>query len=417
MRKRPAPALLFPGQGSQRPGMGRALLERHAEARAAVEEAGDAIGADLARLLRDGSMEELTRTEIAQPAILAVSVAMYRVYRGSLGGPPPGWLAGHSLGEFSALACAGALPLGDAARLVQARGRLMAEAARRQPGGMAAALGIAPERAEAICREIAADGRFGVVVPANYNAAAQTVLSGHFPALEEAARLVREAGGSTVRLAVGGAFHSPLMASAAAAFGEELSAARLGSPLLPVLSGVTGRRMPGSAAALAELLQRQLTAPVRWTAVMAKLAELGARAAVEAGPGAVLQRLAAGSGIRVLAMDEEAALGELEETLRRGRCLSYLEGCLAVAVGTRSEEDDLLVYRREVEAPYRELEQLLQAAEAEPSAPVDAARLEQAESLLGRLLAGKGLPEAERRERLSRLAAAHGRRPVEAEAR
>ncbi|QJC51352.1 ACP S-malonyltransferase [Paenibacillus albicereus] len=416
MNKRLAPALLFPGQGSQHPGMGRQLMEHHPEARAAIEESGDAIGTDLVRLLRDGSMEELTRTELAQPAILAVSVAAYRVYRGSLQGPPPCWLAGHSLGEFSALACAGALALGDAVRLVQARGRLMAEAARRQPGGMVAALGIAPERAEAICREVTESRRFGVVVPANYNSASQTVLSGQLPALEEAERLVREAGGSAARLAVGGAFHSPLMATAREAFGEELSAVRLAPPLLPVLSSVTGKRMPDTESGLAELLQRQLTAPVRWTAVMAKLAAAGASEAVEAGPGGVLKRLAAGTVLRVLAMEEDGEREELAHRIRRRRMLSFLEGCLAVAVGTRNEEGDALVYSREVEAPARELERLLREAESAPAVP-DGDRLEQAERLLGRVLAGKRMPEGERLERVARLAAAHGLRPVATGAR
>ncbi|MBA2629443.1 MAG: ACP S-malonyltransferase, partial [Thermoleophilaceae bacterium] len=305
-------ALLFPGQGSQAVGMGRALAQAHPVAGDAFAEADAVLGFPLSALLFEGPPDELTRTANAQPALLAHGVAAARVLVEL--GARPRIAAGHSLGEFSALVVAGALSFESALRAVRRRGELMAAAGEARPGTMAAVLGLDDAAVAALCAEASA-GR-EVVVPANLNAPRQVVVSGDVAAVARAGELARARGAKRVLpLQVSGAFHSPLMAPVA----EGLRAALEGVPVedarFPVVSNVTAEPVV-EAGEIRRLLVAQVTSPVRWNESMARMVKLGYADFVECGPGRVLTGLARRvPGVRsALAVGEpgdvEAALAE-----------------------------------------------------------------------------------------------------------
>ncbi|MGI8497639.1 MAG: ACP S-malonyltransferase [Gemmatimonadaceae bacterium] len=281
--------LLFPGQGSQKSGMGKDLATAFPEARAVFEQADDALGRPLSALCFGGPEEELTSTENAQPALLAHGAAAWAVVRTRLAAHVRA-AAGHSLGEFTAYHAAGALTLRDALRLVRRRGELMLESGRRRPGAMAAILGASESIVEAACSRATSES--GTVVPANYNTPEQLVISGEIDAVERAMELCREGGAKrALRLNVSGAFHSPLMEVASAGLREALAATPMGPVAFPVYSNVTS--LPArDVADTRRLLHRQLTSPVRWTDEVRQLVEARPDALfVEVGPGAVLSNL------------------------------------------------------------------------------------------------------------------------------
>lgn len=272
---------LFPGQGSQRPGMA-AWITRHPAAKEVFRRADELLDLPLTALCVEGSAEELRATDITQPAVVATSLALVAVRRER--GELPDAVAGHSLGEFTALAVAGVLDADAVLTLVRLRGRLMAEAARRSGGAMAAIIGLPSEQVEALC----ARARSGIVVVANQNQPTQTVVSGEVAAVAEVAEAARAAGAAkVVRLPVGGAFHSPLMADAAAEFATELARHPLHPPLLPVLSPATAGYLRDPAATAAAL-RGQLLAPVRWVDTIRRAVADGYTTLTELGPGTVL---------------------------------------------------------------------------------------------------------------------------------
>ncbi|AHG90808.1 malonyl CoA-acyl carrier protein transacylase [Gemmatirosa kalamazoonensis] len=282
--------LLFPGQGSQTPGMGRDLAEAHAAAREVFAAVDDALGAPLSGLCFEGPAEELTLTHNAQPALLTHGAAVWATVRDALG-PHVRAAAGHSLGEFTAYHAAGALDLGDAARLVRRRGELMFRSGEERPGAMAALLGDPTRPVEEICDEASRDA--GLVVPANYNSPGQLVISGEVAGVERAMELAKAAGvRRAMRLNVSGAFHSPLMAPAQAGLREALDATDMRDADVPVYANVNAEPVT-SAARARDLLAQQLVSPVRWIDVVRALAERHPDALfVEMGPGAVLSGLA-----------------------------------------------------------------------------------------------------------------------------
>jgi len=287
--------LVFPGQGSQKPGMAKDLVERFPEAREVFERADAALGFKLSTLCFEGPAEELMLTHNAQPALLAHSAAVWAVLKGRLRADVRG-ASGHSLGELSAYYATGALPLEEALRLVRTRGELMYAAGQAVPGAMAAILGSPSRTIEEICTEASAHG---VVVPANYNNLEQIVISGEVAAVEAAMAIAKEAGAKkAMRLQVSGAFHSPLMASATAGFATALDAAHWRDPSVPVWSNVTAEAV-GDADTAKPLLLQQLTAPVRWVEVVRNIAaRFPGTTFLELGPGTVLSGL-----IRRLAPD------------------------------------------------------------------------------------------------------------------
>ena len=278
---------LFPGQGSQRVGMGRDLAAAFPVARRTFEEADARLDMSLSRLCFEGPEETLVQTEHAQPAIVTASVAAYRVLEETTGLRPVA-LSGHSVGEWSALVAAGALSLGDAVAAVRERGRLMQSAVPEGVGAMAAIMGLESDVVSALCAD-AAGGE--VVVVANFNGGGQLVVAGHARAVDRLVALAGARGGKTRRLAVSGPFHSPLMAPAGAALARFIRSLDFRAPKLTVVSSVDGRAVRG-AEELPDLLARQLTSPVRWEEAVRRLAALDATVALETGPGRVLCGLA-----------------------------------------------------------------------------------------------------------------------------
>ncbi|MFI5233975.1 MAG: ACP S-malonyltransferase [Gemmatimonadales bacterium] len=280
--------LLFPGQGSQKPGMCKDVAEAFPAAREAWARADGALGTTLSTLAFEGPADELTQTHNAQPALLTHGAAIWAVVKDKVA-PRVRGAAGHSLGELTAYHAAGALPLEDAVRLVRKRGELMYETGTTRPGTMAAILGELQRPIEEICRDASAAGE---VVPANYNTAEQVVVSGEIGGVEKAMELAKAAGAKrAVRLGVSGAFHSPLMQPAAAGLQTALAAASFSPAAWPVYSNVTAKPVTAPTDARA-LLLTQLTSPVRWVEVVQAMAAAHPGALfVEMGPGNVLTGL------------------------------------------------------------------------------------------------------------------------------
>ena len=279
-------AFIFPGQGAQYSGMGRELFERHAEARAVFEEADRVLGYPLSSLCFNGPEEELKITANTQPAILTVSIAACRVLQSR--GLRPDMVAGHSLGEYSALVNAGALNFADAVALVRHRGRYMQEAVPAGAGAMAALLGLEFAAVAAVC-ERAAQGQ--VVAPANLNSQTQIVIAGHQEAVERAVNLAKESGARrAILLQVSAPFHCALLEPAEKRLGPELDSCAFADPQCPVVTNVDARLVT-TAAAARDALKRQVSRPVRWQESVEKMLAEGVSAFVELGPGKVLSGL------------------------------------------------------------------------------------------------------------------------------
>ena len=284
-------AFVFPGQGSQFPGMLAELAAAHPVVGDAFAEASAGAGVDLWALSREGQEDTLNRTEFTQPALLAAGVACWRVWQ-QLGGPSPALLAGHSLGEYAALVAAGALSLHDGARLVRKRGQLMQDAAPAGTGAMAAVLGAEDATVIEACREASGDE---VVVPANFNSPGQVVIGGHAAAVDRALALLAERGvRKAVKLAVSVPSHTPLMREAGNRLSETMAALRWHEPKLPVVQNVDAEVHDGIQS-IRDALVRQVYLPVQWTGCVQALAERGVTRIAECGPGKVL----AGLGKRI----------------------------------------------------------------------------------------------------------------------
>ena len=311
-------AFVFPGQGSQYVGMGKALYEASEAARRVFEQADQTLGFGLTRLMFEGPNEELEDTINAQPAILTLSVACLAALREKwqeLGrAVQPVFVAGHSLGEYTALVAAEVLDFTDALRLVRERGRLMKETGQHQPGGMAAVVGLEREVLEAICREAS---ERGIIVLANANCPEQMVISGELTALDRAVELARERGASAVvPLRISIASHSPLMQQAAIQLAEIIAALSLRDPVTPIVASIQGQVLT-TAEDIRQHLAVQLCRPVEWTKSVREMIESGVDTFVEIGPGQVLSGLLrrCDRSIRAVSVGDPAGLRKLEETL------------------------------------------------------------------------------------------------------
>ncbi|MBA2536664.1 MAG: ACP S-malonyltransferase [Actinobacteria bacterium] len=309
MERRPMKlAFCFPGQGSQDVGMGLAFAERFPEARAVYDEAAEAVGFDVARLCFEGPIEELTKTELQQPALVATSLACLRAVETR--GVRPDYVIGHSVGEYSALAASGAMTDRDAVALVHARGAATAEAARNHPGAMAAVLGLEDAVVEELCADV------GNVWPANYNCPGQLVVSGETTAVDRVLEKAADRGARrTVKLRISGAFHSPLVAGAVERLRPAVEAVGWKDPSPPFMSTVTAKLEP--AERIAAILLDQLTGPVRFTHAVRELVAEGVGTFVEIGPGQVLSGLLrrCDRSLRTVSVGDPEGLVKLEETL------------------------------------------------------------------------------------------------------
>lgn len=299
-------ALLFPGQGSQRVGMGRDLAIKYDVARRVYEEADEVLGFALSKLCWDGPEDELTLTKHTQPAILATSIAVFRVLRDR--GLQFDIVAGHSLGEWSALVAAGALELRDAVRLVHLRGAAMQDAVPVGEGAMAALMGLDLAAARGVCERASQPGE--PAEAANLNGAGQIVISGHAAAIDRAITEAKAAGAKrAVKLAVSAPFHCSLMKPAAERLAAALEGVAVTTPAVPVVANVTAEPTQDPAR-IRELLVQQVTAPVRWEESVQAIAKLGVTRAYELGSGSVLKGLVK----RIAETIETTTIGEPHET-------------------------------------------------------------------------------------------------------
>lgn len=274
-------AYVFPGQGAQFPGMGKELYENNAQAKALFDKANEILGFDITKIMFEGTAEELKQTKVTQPAVFLHSVILAKVM-----GIEPAAVAGHSLGEFSALVAAEALSFEDGLRLVAKRAMAMQKCCESQPGGMAAILNLDDSVVEQVCSEID-----GVVVAANYNCPGQLVISGDDSSVDLACSKLKEAGARrALRLPVGGAFHSPLMEAARAELEEAIAQVEFKTPICPIYQNVDAKAQNDPEIIKANLIA-QLTAPVRWTQIVKGMVADGMEQFVELGPGSVLQGL------------------------------------------------------------------------------------------------------------------------------
>lgn len=275
-------AYVFPGQGSQFPGMAKALYEGNAKGKELLEKANDILGFRITDIMFEGTPDDLKATRVTQPAIFLHSVVLAKCYEGFR----PDMVAGHSLGEFSALAAAEAISFEDALRLVYIRATQMLLCCEKVPGTMAAIVGLPDEKVEKICSSCE-----GIVIPANYNCGGQVVISGEKTAVEQACEKAKAEGAKrTLPLAVSGAFHSPLMEPARVELGKAIEETRIVEPICPIYQNVSAQAVTDPQTIKKNLLA-QLTSPVRWTQSVRNMLADGADYFMEIGPGTVLQGL------------------------------------------------------------------------------------------------------------------------------
>ena len=280
-------AFVFPGQGSQTVGMLDAMAAKYPSILASFEEASDAIGFDLWAVVKEGPLEDLNHTAITQPAMLTASVAIWREYLNQ-GGETPALMAGHSLGEYSALTCAGVFSLGDAAKLVHERGNFMQEAVPDGAGSMAAIIGLADEKVVELCEEVA-EGQ--VVAAVNFNSPGQVVIAGHAEAVRRAIKACKPKGARMgMPLPASVPCHCSLMLDAAEKLAEQLAATTMSEPSIPVINNIDVVA-ESDTKAISNALIRQLSGPVRWTETVQLLQKEGVETLVECGPGKVLSGL------------------------------------------------------------------------------------------------------------------------------
>jgi len=311
-------AMLFPGQGSQSPGMGKDLAENFSVARRVFEEADDALGFSISRLCFEGPAEELQLTENTQPSILAVSIAAFRALE-STGTPAPAFVAGHSLGEYSALVAAGVLDLSDALRTVRMRGRYMQEAVPVGTGAMAAVMGGELADVQRVCAEASGDEVCSI---ANINSPGQLVIAGHATAVDRAIELLKGVA-KVKKLNVSAPFHCALMKPAQDRLAADLDRLNFKEPKFPIVTNVDAR-ITTAPEELRDSLIRQVSAPVRWVESMELLVQNGVGTAVEVGPGKVLS-------------------GLMRKTSRDTKCLNVEDAASLEAANTALAARDVLV--------------------------------------------------------------------------
>lgn len=394
-------ALLFPGQGSQYIGMGKSLADRFPMAKRTFEEADDVLKINLSSLCFEGELFKLTRTEYTQPALLTASVAAYRVYMDEIG-LKPDFAVGHSLGEFSALTCSGAISFADTLQIVRHRGQLMQEAVTNGLGVMTAIGQADRKQVEELCEQISTKEK--PVVIGCYNAPEQLVLSGHQEAVNKVAAELLGIEGVTVNpLNVSSSFHSPMMEPAADQFKKILTQYRFGLGDYPVISNVTA--LPHESDHLMDLLTRQMTEPVRWQESIEHLRLQNVKIAIELGPKQVLQNLMKKNthSILTVSLGETDDIPKVKGAFNRENIEpSFIGKCLAIAVATKNRNWDNEAYVKGVIEPYQKVKQIamqLDQTKQEPTREQMAGAL----LMLRSVFETKKVPHSEQQKRLKQL--------------
>lgn len=393
---------LFPGQGSQYIGMGKSLFEQHSVARETFLEADEVLGYSLTKLCFESEAGELQKTEYTQPAILTHSVAAYRVFQQEHG-LTPSFMAGHSLGEITALVCAGSISFSDAVQIVSKRGRFMQEASNLGTGGMSAINDVSSEIVAQVCKQVS--GEDEQVYISNYNTPTQTVISGHLGALERAERLLKDAGANVIRLRVSAPFHCPLMKEARYRLEDELQRYRFAEMKVPVISNTDALPYSGSKDILHHLTQ-QMTQPIQWSSTLKFLGNQGANIFIEFGPGSVLRNMVRKTIVDVFSFsydkeEDHLPLFELLDS-QKLHYPCFISRCLAIAVCTPNFNDDAKAYEEGVVQPYRRIQGMLHEIEEKNETPT----MEQkraALKMLESVFETKKTPQAERTERFRQL--------------
>ncbi|MFD3269443.1 ACP S-malonyltransferase [Paenibacillus dendritiformis] len=352
-------AFLFPGQGSQFAGMGKELYTRSNLVRTIYEEASETVGYNLAKLSFEDDGNRLNRTEFAQPALLTLSYGMFRVYMDEVG-EEPCYMAGHSLGEYSALACSGAISFANAVRLASQRGQIMQNAVPPGAGAMSAVRGLPYREVLHICNTSSVEDARGPDI-ACFNSPMQFVVSGEAKAVRQVEQRVEQAGGLCTRLKVSGAFHSYMMNQAAVELQRVIKQHLFHDLRYPVVSNVTSKPYR-STADIVPALTKQMTSTVRWYETMVFLHAQGVRHYVELGPGRVLEQLAkqAFKPSSVFGMDKKGNWRKADDmpVTVQYICSRIVDGCLAVAASTENRNEDEHEFEHAIHPAYNELKRI-----------------------------------------------------------
>lgn len=400
-------ALLFPGQGSQYVKMGKALYDESSAARLVFEEADDSLGFSIKNLCFNGDLNELTKTENAQPAILTVSVAAFRVFMEQIAIKPVCG-AGHSLGEYSALTCSGAIKFSDAVRIVRHRGKLMQEAASDGVGAMAAVSGVERAVIEAECKRAYTEK--SIVVVSNYNSPNQTVISGLKECVEAVGQKLIASGATVTPLKVSAPFHCPLMQPAADSLKEELLKYKYSNLNFPVISNVTAFPYDSSEKIVKTLI-KQMVAPVQWVDSMQYLAGIGIDTVVELGPQTVLRNLMKRNIPSIKAYsydksDDAAELLSVVDNSKRSNTninrTAFITKCMAVAICTRNRNWNNYEYEKGVSEPYKKIQRMYEEIESSEKAPTSEQMNEALEMLISVFIT-KQTPVEEQAERFNHI--------------
>ncbi|ETT65423.1 hypothetical protein C173_20386 [Paenibacillus sp. FSL R7-277] len=400
--------LLFPGQGSPYKGMGSKLMSRFPSTKRVFEEASDILHRNVAQICLDEEMDLSQGTHLNQIAIYIMGVASFHAYMTETNAAPS-FMAGHSLGEYTAITCSGGISYADGLRLIDARGRYMEEVAASRTGSMAAVMGVPLSTVNNLCHEHSEQGVF--VSVANYNSKEQYVIAGHTEALSTAARALEREGASVVPLKVPAPFHTVLMATAAERFATDLLEIKWRPTKWPVISNVTAKPYQEPEDIRFSLL-RQMTRPVQWEQIMAYLVQAGADLFVEMGPKDVLTKLIRKSSWNAdaFSFDNDQDLAELKDKLASRLCKSvpstrsagFVERCMAVAVSTINDNWDTQAYSEGVIESYKKLVEIQGAIERE-NRTVTHDETDTCLMLLERILVTKGVSAEEQIELKSQI--------------
>ncbi|EFM11986.1 Acyl transferase [Paenibacillus curdlanolyticus YK9] len=400
--------MLFPGHGAQYSGMAKKWLD-YWMVPMIFEEASDSLGFDVQEFCLNGDPADLARTELAQPILLTVGYIAFRILMDEYDWKPA-YLAGHSLGEFTALTCAEAIRFGDALKLVSMRGKLMKQTAEEAGGSMIALMGLTAEEIELECRRISE--RIGYVQISNYNSAEQCTLSGTAAALSEAASVLESKGARLIDVGVNAPYHSPLMEAVVRPLREELQRYELKLPSIEVVSNTMAREFR-QVDELREAMAVQIVQPVRWYESIAYMVSQGVTEFIEAGPQSMLRNLMMVNewDANIYAFDLRSDAELIHEMLRtddplqevdRNRKARLVQGCLAEAVCTENQGGNEDRYQSEVVLPYRHLKLWYQQAmKSESDIPFH--RLDKALQLLQSIMDVKQVPAEEQRQRFQRI--------------